>query len=781
MTTAVAVSPRSKAKTQKSVKSAALPDWSKVQSTLIGSRSLRAVQQRALDAGLCSGRRNMVVAAPTNSGKSLVGLIGLLQTVHRGKRAILLEPLRALAREKADELERLAVDLKRDLGWTFSVKITTGDYRLDDESYADPAPGGELIIATPERLEAILRNPDHAPWLETIGAVCVDEAHLIANPRRGPTLEYLITSFLCLPAPPRLFLLSATLGNVDTACAWLAPCDVVQVSERYPPLTKQVAEVGVGETADGVVTCWLRDVLPNPKHQALVFVYQTAATEKLACILTASLGELAGATGAMAYHGKMSAAQRDEARQAFFSGASRVVVTTSALAMGVNLPATHVVVRDLTYQGAASPEIGDLLQMMGRAGRGDQAGLAVAIHRPGDDRTAAELLRALDQEELPDFCSAFSGDENYDDVVPAGVQQVLALLSRKGESGAAQADIEAFFLRSFGGQHLVALTGVALYWLETHKLAYPDESGQYKLTVLGRSTALSVLPPALASGYARLLRDLLEGDSEDLAIASWKPLDHLVCLNLLHDRSPSLRSFGEPLVKLVDGWTERNALVTPHLFQKWIRGGKGHSSAHEILGSLGVAIEGKTVDARNEAARKKGYKAMFQAIVMHERSMGMSIEAIERQFWPKDKSGDVEKIKFEGVEEKWRDELLWLLAGVSRLLDIKAFFFHLKETCQAPPERIKRVKRLIGKMCHDVFDIQEQIKFCSALGPLLKQLKRSSGKRAGVGIQSMRKLEESGITTFGEVQKLGYEGLVSKGVRRDIAKRISSFTRKRLM
>jgi helicase len=152
--------------------------------------------------------------------------------------------------------------------------------------------------------------------------------------------------------------------------------------------------------------------------------------------------------------------------------------------------------------------------------------------------------------------------------------------------------------------------------------------------------------------------------------------------------------------------------------------------------------------------------------------MGASNETIERQYGIKN---------FEGVEESCRDGLLWLLSGVSRILEIKAFFFHLKETCNASPERIKRVKRLLGKMCHDTYDLQEQIKYCSALGPLLMQLKRSSGKRAGVGIQSIRKLEESGVTSYGELQKLGYEGLIAKGVRRDIAKRIYSFSRKRLM
>ena len=120
------------------------------------------------------------------------------------------------------------------------------DYRLDAETYASPPPGGELVIATPERLEALLRNPVHDPWFATIGAVCADEAHLIASPRRGPTLEFLLTSPLCRPAPPRLILLSATLGDLEGVRAWLDPCDIVAVTERQPPLHKEVIEVAPG-------------------------------------------------------------------------------------------------------------------------------------------------------------------------------------------------------------------------------------------------------------------------------------------------------------------------------------------------------------------------------------------------------------------------------------------------------------------------------------------------------------------------------------------------------
>jgi superfamily II DNA/RNA helicase len=696
-----------------------------------------------------------------------------LQAIRNGKRAVLIEPLRALAREKADDLGYIASKLKETLGRAFKIRITTGDYRLDDEAYTDPAPEGELIIATPERLEAILRNPNHTAWLESIGAVCIDEAHLISNPRRGPTLEYLISSFLCLSAPPRLILLSATLGNLEAAKEWLAPCDVVQMHERYPPVAKQVVKVGKGQGVGEALQAWVAKALKDPEAQVLAFVYQTASAERTARELTAALGQMVGPAGALAYHSKMSSGQREQVRDAFLSGRSRVVVTTSALAMGVNLPATHVAVRDLTYPGADSPEIGDLLQMMGRAGRGDRAGVAAVFIKPTDDRDARELQRALDKEDLPDFKSAFLevGERaNERQGVPPGTEQVLSYLSRKGEAGAQQEEIESFFGRSFGGQHLVALVGGSLFWAETSKLAFRADDGRYALTVLGTKAIQSVLPAQLAAGCAQLLRDLLQGDADDATLGAWKAPDHLLVLCLLHDRTPGLRPFSEGLVTLVNGWAERNAQLTPLLFQRWMRGEKGHSTAHEILGSLGMRLDGKSTDGRHETARRAAYRAMFQTIVLHERAMGMSAEQIERQYGISN---------FDGIEERWRDDMLWLLGGVARMLDVKCFYYHLKETCAGSPERIKRVKRLLGRMRHQVFDLQEQIKYCSALGPLLQQLKRAAGKKAGVGIQSIRVLEEAGVTTFTDLQKLGLDGLVAKGVRPNIARRIAAYVRRR--
>jgi helicase len=214
--------------------------WAQVMEILRTGPHPRPIQVKAIAEGkVLEGRRNLIVSSPTNSGKSLVAHLVLLDAIRRGGRALLLEPLRALAREKADELASVGPVLSDLLGRKFRVKLTTGDYRLEDEEFGAPPPGdGELVVATPERVEAILRRPEHSTWLDSVRAVAVDEAHMLSS-RRGPSLEYLLTTLLGLPAPPRLVLLSATLGNTDRLQGWLTPADVLQSSFRTPPVVER--------------------------------------------------------------------------------------------------------------------------------------------------------------------------------------------------------------------------------------------------------------------------------------------------------------------------------------------------------------------------------------------------------------------------------------------------------------------------------------------------------------------------------------------------------------
>ena len=757
----------------------ALPDlWLKVIDILQPESQPRPVQISALrDYRILESRRNLIVSAPTNGGKSLVGLLVLFEAIQQKKRAVLLEPLRALAREKADELGSLAPRLGEVLGCDIKVSISTGDYRLDDETLSAPPPDqGELIIATPERLEAILRNPDYDGWIQSIGAVCVDEAHMIGQPKRGPTLEYLITSFLCLPTPPRLVLLSATLGDTEKACNWLTPCDPICIQERYPPLEKEVLILGEEEKADKEVIPLAQAILADLQASFLIFVYRTQSAEQLAARLNEAIGERCGVQGAMAYHAQMALAQKEQVRTVFMEGSSRCVVSTTALALGMNLPATHVLVRDSVFPGVGELSVGDLLQMMGRAGRGNATGKAMVMVRPGEGRQGEELAQCLQREEVADLMSHFEREQNQphwrrrdgESEVQQLANSVAAQLSRHTEEGITADELRIFFERSLGGQQLVQQVEPCLHWLTDpcRLLAHRDENDRYGLTTLGLNTVRATLPLEVAAGMGCLIRDLLSEDPDDHFLEAWQPLDLLLILDLLCDAT-KLRVFSRKLVDQVDAWMERHPEYVPMLFREWLTGSEENSKADQVLGSLGVDYR----DGKD--ARKKAYGAIFRAIVLYERGQGKPVEEVEREWQVKNLGG---------IEERWRDNILWLLAGMSKILDVRCFYYHLIEECGADRERVQRVKTILRRMKRRVLELQEHLKYCSALGPLLRSLKRMWRYEAGpsIGIQTIRRLEEKGIQQPADLVNIQVDELVSLGVRRDRAQQIHSYIRRRL-
>src|SRR5262249_34988600 len=152
------------------------------------------------------------------------------------------------------------------------------------------------------------------------------------------------------PYPPRIALLSASMGDLTGVTRWLDPCDVAASSARVPPLWREVLELG-DENADEAVAALAGEALAQMDAQLLVFGYQTRAAGALAERLGPRLGDGAGSAGPMAYHGQLPQARREDVRRSFRAGECRLVVATTALALGVNLPATHVCVRDVLFPG----------------------------------------------------------------------------------------------------------------------------------------------------------------------------------------------------------------------------------------------------------------------------------------------------------------------------------------------------------------------------------------------------------------------------------------------
>lgn len=764
------------------------PEFKRIVEILNPQSNPRPVQTLALGKKkVLENRRNLIVSAPTNSGKSLVGTLVMLDSIRQGHRTVLLEPLRALAREKFDELNKTLPLIESILKRKITVRITTGDFRLDNEYFYSPPPeAGEIIIATPERLEVILRNPDYETWVKSIGSICLDEAHLIASQKRGPTFEYLLTSFLCLPSPPRITLLSASVGSVEEARKWLTPCDEIKVTERVPCLKKEVLELEEKEDANEAVQKLAKDILNKPAASVLIFVYQTKSAEKLAQILSHSIGDLAGCDGALAYHAQMSAQKRAAVRSSFETSRSRCLVTTTSLAMGINLPCTHVIVRDCTFVGVGSLELPEILQMMGRAGRGNQPGHATVVVRPSDKWNAENLADELKKEKLPDLRSSFAsiGIQSFDRL---NASQTLSLpvathvaiqIARSGESGATLETLCEFFSRSFGGKSLTCQIPKALTWLTnpTIALAYFDDKQKYRLTTLATKALRSSLPLDVAAGYAQLLRDIMYLDTDGHLLTNWHPLDHLIALEMLSPQSVRLRPFSKKMVEQVDGWIEKSPAYSSLIYTNWIRGERNFSRAVELAGSLNITIDNQSTSADNFAfsAYKQAYLATFRAIILSERGQGLSIEEVQRK-WNID--------NLEGIEERWRDRNLWLLSGLPEMLDVRCFYYYLKEDCNAGQKQIQNVKHSLAKMREQVFELLEQLKYCSPLGSFLSHLRRfyktKTKTRTVAGHQTIRHLENAGITSLQDLVNLQEKELVALGIKRNAAKQINEYVRQR--
>jgi hypothetical protein len=265
----------------------------------------------------------------------------------------------------------------------------------------------------------------------------------------------------------------------------------------------------------------------------------------------------------------------------------------------------------------------------------------------------------------------------------------------------------------------------------------------------------------MASAAGQLIRDLLQLDNQDSSLSQWTPLDHLVLLECLSERSPSLRRFSKDLTGQIDAWMEGHPSEVPMLYRDWIRGESGASRADQLLGSLGMI---QTPDA----SRQHAYLAVLRAVVLYERGKGAAAPDLERRW---------SISNLDRVEEQWRDTMLWMTAAFSKILETRCFFYCLKEHCHADLHRIRNVTRIFRMMRQQLFGLQEHLKYCSPLGGILKSMRRTQETR--IGPATIRRLESAGITSFAALASLTVDQLLELGIRRNAAGAIWSYVRRR--
>ena len=177
--------------------------------------------------------RNLLIALPTGTGKTLLGELALISSLGRNPGVVCyVAPYVALGRQVANRISRHTPE-------DVVVRTLIGGYREPD--LLDTEGRSVVVVATPERLDAMLRL--HRDVLPQIRCVVFDEAHIIENGQRGVRIEGIIArlrlSRLREPLSPRLVLLSAVLSNVEALARWLGIEDANIVRGTWRPSAKR--------------------------------------------------------------------------------------------------------------------------------------------------------------------------------------------------------------------------------------------------------------------------------------------------------------------------------------------------------------------------------------------------------------------------------------------------------------------------------------------------------------------------------------------------------------
>ena len=314
-------------------------------------------QKELLDAGLLTTGFSWVLQMPTGSGKTWLAEQAIEATLKQGYRAVYLTPLRALANELGARWK------SRFARW--KVGVYTGETIGQGRNHPVPFSDANLLILTPERLDACIRAwRSHWSWMPEVELLVVDEIHLLGDRQRGPRLEGTLSRIRRLNPFLRVLGLSATLGNRAELADWLGGIEY-HSTWRSVPLTWRTRRFRKAEEKPGILLEEVSRCLRSG-GQSLVFVQSRRRAEHLAAELSRH------GLNAAHHHAGLDAEARGTCEAAFRSGALRVLVSTGTLEMGLNLPVRQVILYDLqAFDGNEfSPlPVNTVWQRAGRAGR----------------------------------------------------------------------------------------------------------------------------------------------------------------------------------------------------------------------------------------------------------------------------------------------------------------------------------------------------------------------------------------------------------------------------
>ncbi|MHB0950320.1 MAG: ATP-dependent DNA helicase RecG [Allorhizobium sp.] len=312
------------------------------------------------------------------AGKTLVALLAMAAAVESGGQAVLMAPTEILARQHNITISRLAAEAG------ISVEVLTGRTKgREREAILQRIASGEaqIIIGT------------HALFQDTVNyhnllLAVVDEQHRFGvHQRLRLTAKGVSPHMLVMTATPipRTLVLAA-FGDLDVSKLTEKPAGRKPIHTVTVPTerTDEIVERLRAAIADGKKAYWICPLVEESDLSDLM------SAEERHALLKQALGPNIGLV-----HGRMSGPEKDAAMMAFKNGETRLLVATTVVEVGVDVPdATIMVIEHAERFGLAQ-----LHQLRGRVGRGADASSCILLYKGPLGETGHARLSILRESE----------------------------------------------------------------------------------------------------------------------------------------------------------------------------------------------------------------------------------------------------------------------------------------------------------------------------------------------------------------------------------------------
>jgi ATP-dependent Lhr-like helicase len=346
--------------------------------------------------------KNVLLISPTGTGKTEAVLLPIFSKMlerkneNQGIRAIYITPLRALNR---DLIKRLTFWSKR---LNISVEVRHGDTEMKIRRKQARQPP-QMLVTTPETLQAILPGTVMRKHLSNVEFVVVDEAHNLVENKRGVQLTIALERLqeTAMHEFQRIGL-SATIGNPKEVAKFISgtkrSMKIIQAllskdynyQVEYPTPTEKDYETAAKIETSPEAAARIRRIteLIDSHKSTLIFVNSRTTAE----MLGHRFSQLNRYDIAV-HHGSLSKEERVNIEDSFKSGKLKAIICTSTLELGIDIGNV-----DLTIQYMSPRQVGSLIQRVGRSGHSlerTSKGVIITVYSDDTLESTAAVINAM--------------------------------------------------------------------------------------------------------------------------------------------------------------------------------------------------------------------------------------------------------------------------------------------------------------------------------------------------------------------------------------------------